>query len=484
MTKLSRDYASEESYKILSGSLELVTSPRFANNVLRTDEFCLIASANNQYTFRMKDAAEPHGDSWTSGAWASVAGVYGNIVFKSYMIENQEENFALSLHYPIMKTQEWKMFASNSSIASDWTGLNFGDSNWTPTTMGSAPVMNGTQYFRKTFTGIADMAAYEYRFNYRYGIVAYVNGVEIYRDHMPTGAVTPSSPSSGSFNIYEYHGVIRTAGEVIVGNNVLAVELHFPSAGENEVEFDAFVAALASSTPITETDKCYVYPYDITVTGMGFYSGNAFDWAKASYVNSNADYLPVTLTYELSAPLALINGMRIWPGNSPQTAPAAFSLEGSTGSDTWTPIIDVVGVTYESSKYKIINSHFAQNAFPSYRLTISAIAGSTYLNVYEAQPVVCNTPPSANMVFEPASYTHYAYYQEVNIRPTLRELSNCSIQPALPAGLTLDSATCTVSGVATVTLPNTTFTMTSMMVGQAIPGTFTLEIPECNGSFV
>ena len=484
VTKLSRDYASEESYKILSGSLELVTSQPFANNVLRTDEYCLPASTNNQYTFRMKDAAEPHGDSWSSGAWASVAGVYGNIVFKGFMIENQEENFAFSLYYPIMKEQKWKTFASTSSIASDWIGLSFGDSNWTPTTMGSAPSMTGTQYFRKTFAGIADMAAYEYDFNYCYGIIAYMNGVEIYRDHMPAGAVTPSSPSSGSFNAYEYHGLIRTAGEVIVGTNVLAVELHFPSSGENEVEFDAYVAALAQSTPITSTDKCFVYPYTTTITGVGFYSGNAFDWAKASYVNSDADYLPITLTYELSDPLALVNGMRIWPGSSPQTAPAAFSLEGSTGSGIWTPILDMVGVAYESNKYKIINSHFAQNAFPSYRLTISATAGSSSLNLNEAQLLVCNKLPSASMTFEPASYTRYAYYQGVNIRPTLRELSNCSIQPALPAGLTLDSATCTVSGVATVTLPNTTFTMTSVMVGQTIPGTFTLEIPECNTSSV
>ena len=176
------------------------------------------------------------------------------------MIERVEEDFALSLHYPIMKTQEWKTIASTSSIPSDWTSLNFGDSNWTPATMGSAPAMNGTQYFRKTFTGIANMAAYEYRFNYRYGIIAYLNGVEIYRDHMPAGAVTPATTSSGTFNAYEYHAVIRPAFEVTVGNNLLAVELHFPSSGENEVEFDAFVAALAPSTPTTETDKCYVTP--------------------------------------------------------------------------------------------------------------------------------------------------------------------------------------------------------------------------------
>ena len=484
VTKKSTSYASEESYKILSGSQELVTSQTFANNEQRTDEFCLTASTNNQYTFRMKDTYQSSGDSWMSGAWASVAGVYGNIVFKGFMIERVEEDFTISLYYPIMKTQEWKTFASTSSIASDWNTVGFGDSSWTPATMGSAPAMSGTQYFRKTFTGIADMAAYEYRFNYQYGIIAYVNGAEVFRDHMPAGAATPSSPSSGSFIISEYHGVIRSAGEVTVGNNVLAVELHFPSSGENAVEFDAFVAALASSTPITETAKCYVYPYTATVTGEGTNPANALDWYKASYVTSTQSNLPITLNYELSGPLALINGLRIWPSGSPLSAPGTFSLEGSTGTGVWTPILDMAGVTYVSSKYKITNSHFAQNAFTSYRLKISAIAGGTSLNLNEAQPVVCNTPPPTSMTFDPASYTHYAYYQEVSIRPTLRELSNCSIQPALPAGLSLDSATCTVNGKATVGLTTTTYTMTSVMNGQNIPGTFTLEIPECSGSFV
>ena len=139
VTKKSTSYASEESYKILSGSQELVTSQTFANNEQRTDEFCLTASTNNQYTFRMKDTYQSSGDSWMSGAWASVAGAYGNIVFKGFMIERVEEDFTISLYYPIMKTQEWKTFASTSSIASDWTGLNFGDSNWAPATMGSAP---------------------------------------------------------------------------------------------------------------------------------------------------------------------------------------------------------------------------------------------------------------------------------------------------------------------------------------------------------
>ena len=480
VTKKCMDWADEESYQILNGSRVLAAASQFSDNELRNSEFCLTATTNNQYTFNMHDA---YGDSWSGGSWVSVSGIYGNIVFKGFMTESVEEDFALSLYYPITKTQEWKTFASASSIPSDWTGLNFGDSSWTPATMGSAPAMSGTQYFRKTFTGIADMAAYEYDFNYRYGIIAYVNGKEIYRDHMAAGAATPDTASEDAFNAYEYHGVIRPAFEVTVGNNVLAVELHFPSSGENAVEFDAFVAALASSNPLTSTDKCYAYPYTTTVTGEGTDPASAFDWNKHSSASISWG-LPITLNYELSGPLAFINGMCIWPSDSPLSAPGTFSLEELTSSGTWQPILSVAETTYASNKYKSYFAFFAQKAFTSYRLTISATAGSTSLNLYEAQPLVCNTPLPTSMVFEPASYTYYTYYQEVSIRPTLHELSNCSIQPALPAGLTLNNNTCTVSGKAMVILPTTTFTMTSVMLGQSIPGTFTLEIPECNGTFV
>ena len=100
VTKKCTTDAAEESYVILNGSEVLVTSQRFANNEPRTDEYCLPATPNSQYTFRMVDSYSSHGDSWASGAWASVAGIYGNVVFKGFMVEKKHENFALSLYYP------------------------------------------------------------------------------------------------------------------------------------------------------------------------------------------------------------------------------------------------------------------------------------------------------------------------------------------------------------------------------------------------
>ena len=91
----------------------------------------------------------------------------------------------------------------------------------------------GSQYFRKPFNGVADMAAYEIQLKLEYGIIAYINGKEAFREHIPApefGVITPSTPSSGSFVTPAFHGVIRPASEVsAASSNVLAVELHFSS---------------------------------------------------------------------------------------------------------------------------------------------------------------------------------------------------------------------------------------------------------------
>ena len=486
VTKKSARWASEESYTIWSGETLLVTSSTFADDEERTDEYCLAASTNNQYTFKMKDyvPSSRKGDSWTSGSYASIMGIYGNVVFKNYMVEKDDEIFTISLYYPIMKTQEWKTFASSSSIASDWTSLNFADSAWTAATMGSASAMTGTQYFRKTFTGIDNMAAYEFEFNFRYGIVAYVNGKEIYREHMAAGEVTPSSTSAGAFEGYEYHGIIRAAFEVAVGNNVLAVELHFPTA-ENAVDFDAYVAALASTSAVSENTRCYVYPYTLTITSTtGTDPEKVMDYQKTNGFSATALQLPTTVSYELSGPRAMINGLRVWPQTNPTAAPGTFALQGSSDATTWSTIVHETDTRYENSVYKVFSTFFKAQAFNSYRLQIEDSAGDTRLYGYEVQIATCFVAPPTSIEFPSASYSFYTTYQMVDVHPVSNEFSGCTIQPALPAGLTLDAATCTVSGKATAASPATTYTMSTTVNDVTISGSFSLETVTCAASLV
>ena len=83
-------YGDEESFKILSGATELYTSPSLVANDVRTLEICLPQTTNNVYTLQMKDSG---GDSWSNGAWISIEGINGNLVFKQMMTAGLEEEY-------------------------------------------------------------------------------------------------------------------------------------------------------------------------------------------------------------------------------------------------------------------------------------------------------------------------------------------------------------------------------------------------------
>ena len=474
-------YANEESYKILNGTAELLTSPGFSDNNQTTNEYCIDGTTNNQYTLRLIDS---FGDSWSSGAWVSVAGIYGNVVLKAVMTGGATEDFALSLYYPVMKNEEWKMTSTSSSVAPDWNSVAFTGSDWADVVLGTntAAVM-GTQYFRKDFDGISGMAAYELELHYQYGIVAYVNGVEVYRDHMPDGAVTAATPSNGAFEAYEYHGVIIPASEIEGDNNVLAVELHFPDVtSENAVAFDAYVASLAPSTH--DAESCLIYPYAVDITATsGDNAGSIFDWNKSNPYSTNQ--FPATVTYDLKGPRMHVNALRVWTDYSPDTSPGSFTLQGAmTPSGTYASAITIMKATHAPNTYKTFYSYLSAKPYQSYRLVIDRAMGSSRLEAYEVQPMTCHSIPPPEVTFSPASYSVYAGGEPVLIRPEIAEFTSCSIAPSLPDGLTLDEVTCTVSGTPSATLETTLFTMTSVMQGQGFQGNFTLEVMSCSAQLV
>ena len=218
--KCGASWATEEKFEIYSGGTKIYTSPTFANSETRVIEQCLTASTNNQYELKMIDT---YGDSWYAGAWLMVEGPYGNRIFKNFLTSSTEETYPLSLYTPVMKQDQWKLY-SGSMTDPNWTQYNFGDSSWAQVTLGSVTTsVSGVHYFRKTFAGLANMAAYELAMNYRYGIVAYINGNEIYRDNMPEGAVSSSTLATGSYTAVEFHNIIRPAAEVANAQSVLAV---------------------------------------------------------------------------------------------------------------------------------------------------------------------------------------------------------------------------------------------------------------------
>ena len=121
---------------------------------------------------------------WSSGGWIEIEGMNGNIVYKGmFSPMTQREQF--SLYSPINKNDSWKY---TNSVSDNWKDVSYSDVDWSDVVTGSATQsVSGTQYFRKVFNGVEGMAAVEIELKYQYGIVAYLNGVEVYRDNMSDG---------------------------------------------------------------------------------------------------------------------------------------------------------------------------------------------------------------------------------------------------------------------------------------------------------
>ncbi|MBL7858644.1 MAG: CotH kinase family protein [Cyclobacteriaceae bacterium] len=191
--------------------------------------------------------------------------------FKKWTIKKRE-----SVVLPmIAQSSAWKYFDLGSLPASNWTTIGFNDATWASgtaqlgygdgdeqTVVGYGSDANNkyiTTYFRKQFTvtditGVDNLQA---SVLFDDGVVVYLNGVEVYRNNMPTGTITNSTlaeqaiPVENVFNTFTIPNGILTNG-----TNVLAVEVHQNSPQSSDISFDFTLMGLqvGNETAFTATD--------------------------------------------------------------------------------------------------------------------------------------------------------------------------------------------------------------------------------------
>ncbi|KAK8792628.1 hypothetical protein WA171_002581 [Blastocystis sp. BT1] len=474
ITKKTASFASEESFTIYSGSTVVYSSPSLTNNEERVIEVCLSGSTNHQYTLEMSDT---YGDSWSDGAWIKFESINGNVIYKAMMTEGRTQTEPLSLYSPINKNEVWKYTAN---APTDWKAINYVDSTWTNYEAGGEAVTGqGVQYFRRQFVGVNDMAAFELQLNYRYGVVAYINGAEVYRDNMADGTPSSSTPATGSYTTYSYHGLIRPATDV-TASSVLAVEVHPVDLTTTAfIQFDGFLSLMAG---LSSTNNCFVVPNDMAVTTTGFTNPTyAVTFTRNTYAYTSSP--PGSLTFEISGSIPQINSFRVWPYTSPTLSPRVFSIEGAMSTtSSWQTVLSISDQTYESSTWAQWDLVSVLPKYPLIRFNgQSSQSGSVY--VYELQFLVCNRAPPTSISYPQTQYSFYSTYEQVNIAPTMHGYSGCTISPALPSGVTMDANTCIISGVSTVASPSTSYQITSTMGTTPLQTSISIAFTECTGAY-
>ena len=458
----------EESFLIKNQGQVVVRSPTFAEWEREEFEYCLPRNANSQYSLILRDR---YGDSWSAGSYMEIRGIYGNLFFKNMMTEDEEEEYTLSLYYAIAKNAAWKI---TNSFSANWKDFSFDDSAWSAVAF-TPTAVTGTQYLRKQFIGLSDMAAYETRILYQWGIVVYVNGVEVYRDNMPAGEVTSETPATGGYPNLDYHGFIRPGLEVAAANGVMAIELHFMQAAAT-LEFNAFVALLA---PTAEDTSCFILSEGIAIDAEVANAERVLDFDKETFASQHvSESSPLDVVFSFSQTKPYVNGLRIWPSTEAARAPSSFTWSGKNGEEAYHDVMNIVDVTYAANTNHYAYGFFAAGFYKTYKLHVTATA-SGILDLFEAQPMVCAAGAPTTIEFASAAYTFNALFDEVLVRPKLTEFTQCSVQPALPAGVSINAATCVISGISTVGLPLTTFTVTSIMGNRTYQGSFGLTVNLC-----
>lgn len=177
--------------------------------------------------------------------------------------------------YPLAKDSEWYfMDNGQSQDATQWSNVGFNNVGWSTgvaplgytdpvnTTVSFGPDAGNkfiTTYFYRDITiNLADVAEFvDFGLKRDDGAVVYVNGVEVFRDNMPAGAITYLTHSATTVDgadesRYFVHQLPKTVFQQ--GVNRIAVEVHNRDGQSSDIKFDMYIQDAAGEELIVNCE--------------------------------------------------------------------------------------------------------------------------------------------------------------------------------------------------------------------------------------
>ena len=387
---------------------------------------------------------------WNPCSSLEIVGPYGNRVFRTLSLGT---TYIFSLFAPVDKQDSWQ-WTTNYQVNWNTVAVN----GWTESTTEILPETTQiTHYFRKTISGKNDLSAYEFQFWYKHGIVAYLNGMEIYRDNIATGVVTPNTQGGTAYAEYAFRGAIRNGFE-LVQQRVLAVEVH--TQGESEsLSFDGWLAGYVDSSSVTIELNCHPIP----LTSL-FNENNVNDMVFGDLDLCTAFLKPMTVgtsyfTYETVTAAQITS----WFFNQDvHYAIKQFKVrQQDLTADSWGDYVHSGPFPYTADGlYQRVDIGDAYQRSTSRRFQFHpTVISSPSVALADLLPVVCNRPFSLDRkAFEwPANVT-MEIGKEVKVEGADTASGfECSILPTLPKGVEL--VNCGLQGTPSESMEETRFTV-------------------------
>lgn len=434
-------FASTEKFQLINPDTKQVVYESWSpsDNAYEMRYACIPQTSNSFYYLKMTNTND---ECWTEGSWLEILGIYSNRVFKSGY---QMWRSSISFLTPIHRNDEWYM---TSHYSDDWQ-LTVSD-DWETVSHLSSSGSSLVTYYRTVFHGMEALCAYEVQFYYKHGIVAYIDGIEIYRDNMGDGAVLISMKPVNEYENYDYRGVIRSGGEVAEEDHIIAVEIH--RLHNDTIDFDCWLALYSSSLP--DSSLC-VYPVpveDVTYEGesVPYVIDNSIETQLLidSFIPGNSAFLfrirpaQVVLwiygTYNVTNAMSqmIVQGYKLY--SDELTESVTVPVESRNREELLTTAGDNLSVY--------------SDRFFVYPLQVTDIP----FGISELRPYVYR----CSLFLLPETLTFQSWYiltvnDKAKILPLMWSSYTCVSEPALPEGLSFDS--CSIQGIPTIIQSNTTY---------------------------
>lgn len=233
------------------------------------------------------------------------------------------------------KGSTWRYLVPTNSVA-NWNQLAFDDSSWASgagqlgygdgdeaTVIGAASNLITAAYFRRAFvvTDKDSIVSLDLQLLRDDGAIVYLNGNEILRTNMSTGAVTYATfaltniTSTSTPDENAYLSFTVPSPVFVNGTNVLAVELHQSSVNYTDFGFDMQATATRATSGVTTNTSSVLTLTPDSSTPLS---------VTAVYTSSGASLLPATVSGSLTLTAAgspwLAAGDVYVPSNTSLTA--------------------------------------------------------------------------------------------------------------------------------------------------------------------
>lgn len=367
-------------------------------------------------------------------------GEWGNRVFRCFWL-NLAIPYSISFYSPVNDHSLWYY---STSVRPNWLTDNAFNS-WEQLTGGQVEVQSNPIYLRTSFTGMNWMSAYESQFYYREGLVAYLNGLEIYRDNLPMGVLYPGIKPTNSYETYSYHNVIRVGSEIVGKTNHLAVVLYSLSSSSSiqsiatpSLTFHARLSLYASSMPFSDEEhRCYPVQPNSMIFGTYGYTDYINDFNITSLVFFASPGSSVYIQYEV--PLSQVNGFQHILPTGYGTMTQVSNQARLNGLDNWTSAensnklsqadLSVGGpVVFDFSSL----DHTPYSQFRVKPLSISEIPAI----IVELAPMVCyqHVDHPRIVPYLQSSYS-WTIGEMIEVRPIANYQKLCYMDGDLPEGI-------------------------------------------------